>query len=141
MRALILFAIPVVAILSSDCGGADSALSPEVVQAPLKLALGTDALAAGASSTGTISLREPAPDDGVVILLASSDDSSVKVPLTIAVGPGDDTAKFVFTNTYAGPPELVRITASSEDARAEESLYVPRLPPEPPVCKTHACTK
>jgi hypothetical protein len=140
MRPYILFAIPVFAILTSGCGGADPP-SDEMVQAPLMLALGTDALAAGASSTGIITLSEAAPDDGVVILLASSNDSFVAVPLTVNVAPGEATARFVLTGGHEGPPELVRITASSEDARAEEFLYVPRLPPEPPVCKTHACTK
>jgi hypothetical protein len=144
MRAHILFAIPILAIFVSGCGGAvSSGLSApdDTISAPLRLALGADALAAGASSTGTITLSEPAPDDGVAVALASSDDSSVVVPLTISVAPGEHTATFVFTNSYEGRPQLVRITANSEDAKAEAFLYVPRMPPEPPVCKTHACTR
>jgi type 1 fimbria pilin len=144
MRAHILFAIPIFAILSSGCGGGDaSGLSApgEAVQAPLRLVLAADALAVGTSSTGTITLSEPARDDGVAIALASSDDSSVAVPLTITVAPGEHTATFVFTNSYEGRPRLVWITANSEDAKAEASLYVPRMPPEPPACKTHACTR
>ena len=143
MRFHILFAIPVFVILSSGCGGTDSALGRpgKTVDAPLKVALGTDALAAGQSSTGTVTLGAPAPDDGVVVLLASSDDSSVAMPSTVTIAPGEGTATFVLTNGYDGQPKLVRITASSEDARAEGFLYVPRMPPEPPVCRNHACTK
>jgi hypothetical protein len=143
MRAHILFAIPFFAVLSSACGGADSALRgpDETVQAPLRVALGADALAAGESSTGTITLSKPAPDDGVAVALASSDDSSVVMPLTITIAPGEEAATFVLTNSYDGQIKLVRITASSEDATAEGFLYVPRMPPEPPVCRTHACTR
>jgi hypothetical protein len=145
MRAHILFAIPVLAMIHAGCGGADSASassgSNDPVERPLRLTLGAEVLGAGESSTGMISLSRPAPDDGVVVELWSSDLSALIMPNTLAIAAGDDTATFAVTNSYDGEPKEVKIAATYEGARSDVSLFVPAQPVEPPVCRTHFCTK
>lgn len=142
MRAHILFAIPVLAILHLGCGAADPSAPPgpgHPVEPPLSLDLGADALGAGESSTGTINLSSPAPADGAVITLWSSDDTALDLPPSITVPAGDNAATFELTNNYAGQRKSVQIVVTYEGASAEGSLFIPSLLFEPSPCKGHVC--
>jgi hypothetical protein len=141
MRSHILFVIPVLAMLSSGCGAADPSAPPrpvDSVASPLSLTLGAEALGVGKSSTGAITLGKPAPADGALIALSSS-DGSLAMPLTITVPAGGYAATFRLTNNYGGERKSVTIMANYQDAWAEGSLFVPSHPPEPPPCKGHVC--
>jgi hypothetical protein len=140
MRAHFLV-FPVLAFFNSGCGAAEPSSPPvpgDSVASPLTLTLGAEALGVGKSSTGAITLLSPAPADGAVVALLSS-DSSLAMPLTITIPEGSYAATFTFTNSYGGERKSVTITANYQDAWAEGSLFVPSLPPEPPPCKGHAC--
>jgi len=141
MRSPILLFIPVLAILISGCGAADPAALPapgDSVASPLRLALGAEALGVGKSSTGTITLGMPAPDDGAEVVLSSS-DGSLAMPLTITIPAGEYAATFTFTNSYGGKRKSVTIMANYQGAWATSALFVPSLPPEPSGCKRFAC--
>jgi hypothetical protein len=143
MRSNVLFLIPVFAMLNSGCGAPDPSAPPPAaggfIASPLSLALGADGLGVGSSSTGTITLSTPAPADGAVVALWSSDGSSLAMPVTITIPAGAYAATFTLTNSYGGHRKSVTVMANYEDAWAQGSLYVPSLPPEPPPCRGHAC--
>jgi hypothetical protein len=140
MRGHILFSVPVLAMVLWGCGGADPSTSPDPGgQRPLQLLLEAEVLAVGESSTGTVNLSHPAPDEGAEIALSANDDA-LALPATITIASGDVTGTFVVTNSYGGDPKPVMIAAAYDSASAERELYIPCLPPEP-VCKNHSCTK
>jgi hypothetical protein len=139
MRFYIRSFIPVLAMLISGCGGTDP--SPpgepgESIPRPLTLALDADALGVGRSTKATIILGNPAPADGAVVALWSSDVPSLAMPVTITIPAGDYTATFTLTNSYGGQRKSVNIMASYQEAWAQTSLFVPS---EPPPCKSRAC--
>ena len=140
MRFHICSLIPVFAMLIAGCGGtAPSAPTDdpgEFLPQPLTLDLGAEALDVGKSTTATVSLSHPAPADGAVVALWSSDVPALAMPVTITIPAGDYTATFTLTNSYGGQRKSVNITASYQDASAQGSLFIPS---EPPVCRHHGC--
>lgn len=139
----LLFAIASLAVLSAGCAAADPGGSgPEEIMTapPLTLTLEADALAAGQSFTAEIKLRNPAPADGAVIALSSSDVAALTMPETITIAADDHTARFVVANRYAGRPKWVTIMAIYKGESVERRFYIPRTPdPAEPICNLHAC--
>lgn len=141
MRArVLLVSISSLVILSAGCGAEDpdafgklEAMSPP----PLSLTLGADALGAGESLTAEVTLSNPAPTNGAVIMLSSSDIDVLAMPPTITIAGRDDAARFVVTNRYAGKPKSAAIFASYEGVVAEKRLYIPIAPER--ICNLHAC--
>jgi hypothetical protein len=138
----ILFVMLAMASLGLGCGGTDEGLrgADKEAQPVMELSLAVDELEAGGSSTGTVQMRDPAPDEGAEIALTST-EMSLSLPPVIVLGPEDLTATFVFTNAYNGESKEVRITATSGSAIARAKLYVPTLPFDVPPCSVHGCTK
>ena len=142
MRVLTLVAFPLLSLIQPGCGATDSATPPaprDPVEIPLSVAVAAEALSAGESSTGTVRLNRAAPDDGAEIALWSSDISALLMPPTVSIPAGTSMATFVLTNSYGGKTKLVQIRANYGDDWAETSLFIPRLPPDEPPCKGHAC--
>jgi hypothetical protein len=144
MRLHFLVAMPVLVLANLACGGADSSRSLDPgngVELPLRLSLETEELGAGASSTGTLKLRDPAPEQGALVTLAASDAASLAMLPAITIAPGDDTGTFVLTNSYSGDPKQVTITAVYDSVAVQRILFIPHAPAEPPPCVNHACTR
>jgi hypothetical protein len=95
-------------------------------------------LEAGGSSTGAVQMRDPAPEEGAEIALAST-EKSLSLPSVIVVAPGEQMATFVFTNYYKGRPKAVEIIATNGGSIARAELYVPSLPSDVPACSAHGC--
>jgi probable HAF family extracellular repeat protein len=74
-------------------------------------------------STGTLSLRGPAPAGGLYINLASS-SSTVTVPATLLVKAGSRTGKFRATTTPVASLESVTLTASYREGIKNTTLPV-----------------
>jgi hypothetical protein len=139
----ILFVILAMASLDLGCGGSDDALkapADDEARPAMALSLAVQELEAGGSSTGTVQLRDPAPEEGAEIALAST-EMSLSLPPVIVVAPAEQAATFVFTNQYNGQPKEVLITADSGGATARAMLYVPKLPFDVPPCSVHGCNK
>jgi hypothetical protein len=81
-------------------------------------------LIAGASTLLTIRLRQPAPEGGATVSLATSDDSVVSVPAFVKIPAGDmSTTIEAFTSSDA-ESKAVTITAFSDSTLAGTSLEV-----------------
>ena len=139
----ILFGILAMASLNIGCGGIDEALNDVVderSQPAMQLSLAVEELEAGESSTGTVSMKDPARNEGAEIALAST-EKSLSLPPVVVVAPGEQIATFVFTNHYRGQPKQVQILAGNGDAFARATLYVPFTPFDVPPCSLHGCAK
>lgn len=95
---------------------------------PISLALGASELARGVSTTATVTLNTPAPADGAVVTLSSTDSSAVTAPASVTLPAGALTGSFTATGNYAGSPKTVTITAKYNGASASGSVDVPTTP-------------
>lgn len=138
----ILFVMLAMVSLDLGCGGTGEGLrGPDEEARPvMELSLAVEELEAGGSSTGTVQLRDPAPDQGAEIALTST-DTSLSLPPVVVVAPEQLAATFVFTNRYNGQSKQVQITANSGSAIARAKLFVPTAPIDVPRCSLHGCTK
>ena len=64
----------------------------------------------GASVNGTVTLSEPAPAGGAVVLLSTSDSNVANVPPSVVVPEGLTTAVFTVATTQVGATTTVAIT-------------------------------
>jgi hypothetical protein len=115
--------------------------SPSPAPPPLAIAIGVDALGSGDSAPVTVTLNPPAPPQGAVVGLSSSDPSAVPMPVppTVTFPPGSTMEMFRITNNYSGRPKRVTITATYGRASASASLSVPEAPAPSGDC-THCGT-
>ena len=138
----ILFVVPVVACFITSCGG-DAGLEPvstEPLQAALQVSLAVDELGVGKSTTGIVTLLQPAPEVGAEIALSSTEES-LALPPTIVVVAGERSATFALTNHYDGRSKQVTVVARYLEDWAAARLYVPVLPADVPSCINHGCSK
>lgn len=80
--------------------------------APLALTFNPTSVAGGSSSTGTVALAAPAPAGGVVVSLTSTQPALAKVPASIAIPEGNDSADFQVSTSVVNAPTPVDIFAS-----------------------------
>ena len=80
----------------------------------------------GVSSTGTATLDNPAPADGVVIVLTSSNMSVAQVPPNVMVPAGTMTASFTVTTSAVTRNTSVTISASYDGVTREATLNIKR---------------
>lgn len=76
------------------------------------LALNPSSATGGSSSTGTIALSGPAPSEGVVVALSSSNPAVARVPANVTVPAGSTNARFTM-DTRAVPCLLNQVTISA----------------------------
>lgn len=87
----------------------------QLAGALVSLALNPATVTAPASSTGTVTLSGPAPTGGLTVTLASSDTRKARVPATVTVAAGQNTATFTvttLTGQLGGGQNPVTITAT-----------------------------
>jgi|GEM_PF-3838006 len=83
--------------------------------APPKLssvAINPSEVTGGSSATGTVSLNGPAPSNGVVVSLTSSNTNAAVVPSSVTIPSGQNSAGFTVTTKPVSSPTSVTITAS-----------------------------
>ncbi len=88
------------------------------------LALGTSVVIAGASTTGTVVLDNPAPAGGVSVTLASTSPGIVNVPANIQVPPGQIRASFAVTTTAPPNTADILVTAAFNGVSQTATLRV-----------------
>lgn len=142
MRASgLLFILLSLPTISVGCAADDPDASREddtIATSPLRITLEAEGLGPGESLTGVVRLGEPAPPDGAVIMLSSTDDDALTIPDTITVAASAHTAQFNVSNSYRGKRKLVKIFAAYQDAWTESHLFVPSAPA--PICNLHVCS-
>ena len=87
----------------------------QLAGALVSLALNPTTVTAPASSTGTVTLSGPAPAGGLTVTLTSSDTRKARVPATVTVAAGQNTATFTvttLTGQLGGGQNPVTITAT-----------------------------
>jgi hypothetical protein len=86
--------------------------------------LGPARLTAGASTSVTIRLTQPAPDAGTTVSLATSDDDIVSLPAFVKISAGEDSATIeAYTSSDSGDSK-VSITAFTDSMLAGASLEI-----------------
>jgi YVTN family beta-propeller protein len=102
-----------------------------IVTQVLGLSLNPATLVGGGNSVGTITLSNPAPAGGVMVVL-SSDNAAVQVPASVAVPSGSTGASFSVTTSAVDNPVVATVTATLNDAvPAQLTLNVAGSPPAP----------
>jgi hypothetical protein len=86
------------------------------------LALYPAEVTGGQSVTGIVSLVKPAPADGMVVSLTSSDPADVQVPARVLLAPGSSTAQFTVRTQYVTAAADVTITANIGGYRLPATL-------------------
>jgi len=84
----------------------------------------------GNSSTGTVTLSEPAPTGGAQVALSSSNTTVARVPASATVAAGATSATFTVTTSAVSASTAVAISATYAGAGKTASLTVqPAAPP------------
>jgi hypothetical protein len=96
------------------------------------LALNPTSVTGGNSSTGTVSLSEPAPAGGVQVALSSSNTTAARVPSSVTVAAGATKASFTVSTSVVAASTTVAISAASGGATRSASLTVTPASPPPP---------
>lgn len=94
----------------------------------LSLALSPDNVVGGKSSTGTVSLSQPAPPEGARVLLSSNNTSAATVPGSTTVAAGSTSKTFKVTTATVASPAKSQITANYDGSSSAAGLAV--TPPQ-----------
>ena len=108
----------------SSSGPASVALS--------SLSLNPTSVTGGNSSTGTVTLSEPAPPGGAQVALSSSNTTAARVPSSVTVAAGATSASFTVSTSVVAASTTVTISAAYGEATRSASLTVTPAPPPPP---------
>ncbi len=92
------------------------------------LMLSPTSVTGGGSATGTVTLSAPAPNSGVQVTLSSS-NPSVRVPASVTVAPGQNSAPFTITTQAVTSAQTVSITASLGASTVTATLTLNPSPP------------
>lgn len=109
--------------LRTSSGVVEYAVNPYSTVAVSSLAMNPSEIAAGTSSTGTVTLASAAPPGGDVVMLASG-DSSVLVPAYVVVKSGATSATFMAITSASANDLTTTISATSGGVTASASLKV-----------------
>jgi hypothetical protein len=96
------------------------------------LALNPTSVTGGDSSTGTLSLSEPAPAGGAQVTLSSGNTTAAKVPSSVTVAAGATSASFTVSTSVVAASTTVAISAAYGGATRSASLTVTAVSPPPP---------
>ncbi len=95
---------------------------------PQTLSFSQASLAAGASTTGTVTLSAAAPAGGIIVTLISGNPAAVSVPATVTVASGASSATFTAQALSSAPGGATTISASSGGTSVSASLSVQAAP-------------
>jgi hypothetical protein len=94
------------------------------------LALNPTIVTGGNSSTGTVTLSEPAPPGGAQVALSSSNTTAARVPSSVTVVAGATSASFTATTSVVAVSTTVTISTIYGGVTRSSALTV--TPPPPP---------
>lgn len=106
-------------------GGVSASTIPPLLSYRIaSLTLNPPSVLVGSSSTGTVSLAQPAPAGGVTIGIAAAGQFRVTAPQTVFIPEGSTSAAFTIGTTWLDSQTQVVITASSGPYRQSAPLSV-----------------
>jgi hypothetical protein len=102
---------------------------PQVPPSPLVNAIGvaSNPVLAGDSTSGQVTISDPAPAGGQSVDLESSNPARAAVPATVVVASGQTTANFP-VDTTSGPLVTATLTAAIAGSSADTDLHVVSTP-------------
>ena len=80
------------------------------------------------SSTGTVTLSRAAPSGGAVVSLSSSNTFAARVPASVTVAAGANTASFIVSTSAVTAPTTVAISAAYSGTTRTATLTVNPVP-------------
>jgi len=112
-----------VSVFDRNISGLSFLANPPIV--PNSYALGPWTLiGAGVTTTGTVTLTQPAPTSGAVLTLSVSDPKAAKVPSTVTVPAGQTSVSFPVQGSGVSVTETVTLTAQYNGGTASTALTV-----------------
>ncbi len=78
----------------------------------LDLTLASATIRGSQTTTGTVTIKDPAPAGGATFALASSNTGAATVPATVTIPQGQTSATFSITGTLVSTPQTTNITAT-----------------------------
>lgn len=88
------------------------------------VSLSPTSVAAGNTSTGTVTLSAPAPAGGAVVTLSSGNTALATVPASVTVAAGATSANFTVSTSSVLPPTYVSISVAILAANGGVTRYV-----------------
>ena len=113
----------IVSLVAFSCGGGYGNSGGPGSPTLSSVALNPTSVAAGSSSTGTVTLSGAAPTYGTIVDLASN-ASAASVPASVTVAAGSTTATFPVTTTAVTASTSATITASYAGASKTAMLTI-----------------
>jgi len=112
--------------ISASAGGITRTASLRVnpFVAPQSLTINPTSVVGGNPATGTVTLTSPAPPEGFVVNLSSSNTDAATVPSTITIPEGFSSASFTISTRAVSAPTSVTISASAEGVTRTATLTV-----------------
>ncbi len=116
--------VTVTATFQGSSLGASLVISPTPVTiVPASLSFDPPSVAGGASSQATVTLTGPAPKNGLVVALSSSDPAA-QVPASVTVPAGSTSATFTITTSVVTQQVVATVTASANGTSVTGDLTV-----------------
>jgi hypothetical protein len=112
-----------VTVNGANIGGLTFQANPPIVPSSYALSPWT-MIGAGVTTTGTVTLNQPAPAGGAVLTLSSSDPKAAKVPATATVPAGQSSVSFAVQGGGVSVATNVTLTAQYNGGTASSSLTV-----------------
>jgi hypothetical protein len=108
--------------------GSSNAAIAEKAQAITSFTFSPATMVGGDKTSGTITLRHPAPAGGVTITLNSSGLAVARIPKSVIIPAGERSASFEIATSKVSAQTTVGLSASYQSETQTDSLTV--LPPE-----------
>lgn len=112
-----------ISVNARNTGGLTFQANPPIVPASYALSPWT-LIGAGVTTTGTVTLNQPAPAGGAVLTLSASDPKAAKVPSTVTVAAGQSSVSFPVQGSGVSTATTVTLTAQYNGGTATASLTV-----------------
>jgi hypothetical protein len=141
-RSSVNFAIETLAVANAQTVTLTAVTSRNIVAGrvtllpPLQLSLEVSTIVGGGFLNGTVTLGNPAPVTGAIIVVQSGDAGVRIPPVTIAAGQNSQT--FTITTSPVGVARTATITASY--GGLSQSVFLTLTPPPPPTLATLTIT-
>lgn len=126
----------VTATISASLGGVTKT-APLTITAPklLTLTLNPTSVEGGQSSTGTVTISDPAPSGGLTVALASS-NAAATTPASVTIPAGATSADFTVATSVVTAETMAIITGTLNGDSASATLTIRYIPPTPKLTLT-----
>jgi hypothetical protein len=113
----------VVAKITATLDGVSQSASV-TINPTLIITLTSDTIAGGSDATARVTLSDPAPSGGAIIQLQANDPTSVRIPASVTIAAGQNSADFTIQTTPPASDRAVTITATYRGASHSKTITV-----------------